>query len=288
MKCAILRVGERKSMLKIVVFDGGWGGEMVADYLEEELGVVEVVRVIDWKNVPYDNKNTEEVFRIVEDNLRVYIGKVDVIVLAGYAVSLVADRMRRCYPEQKFVAMGVNYDLILRARTYPDKVVVFAGANVNAELAQEIRRNLMYSTLILPDTGGWEELVNEDLMTLEIIKAELAWDFAMRKKRERKGSKRINTGDNDNNGDGTVEVGKTDAHDKVGLEAGREAALTVGGDGKIRPDVILLLNTHYFAMKADLEEIFGWQVRILDFRQKLLHDVCAALKLRGVDGRRAK
>ena len=35
-------------MLRVVVYGRGRGGEAVAEYLEEELGVVEVVRVIDW------------------------------------------------------------------------------------------------------------------------------------------------------------------------------------------------------------------------------------------------
>ena len=37
-------------MLKIVVFDSGFGGELFADIIEEELPVVEVIRVIDWRN----------------------------------------------------------------------------------------------------------------------------------------------------------------------------------------------------------------------------------------------
>ena len=56
----------------------------------------------------------------------------------------------------------------------------------------------------------------------------------------------------------------------------------------ITADVVLLLNTHFWELKEDLEILFGWGVRVLDFREKLLHDVCAALKLRGVHGKRAK
>ena len=37
-------------MLKVVVFDSGFGGELFADYFEEEMPVVEIVRVIDWRN----------------------------------------------------------------------------------------------------------------------------------------------------------------------------------------------------------------------------------------------
>ena len=41
---------ERIFMLKVVVFDSGYGGELFADYLEEELPLVDIVRVIDWRN----------------------------------------------------------------------------------------------------------------------------------------------------------------------------------------------------------------------------------------------
>ena len=37
-------------MLKVVIFDSGYGGEFFADKLEEEVPVIEVVRVIDWRN----------------------------------------------------------------------------------------------------------------------------------------------------------------------------------------------------------------------------------------------
>ena len=39
---------ERFFMIKIVIFDSGYGGELLADYLESELPVVNIVRVIDW------------------------------------------------------------------------------------------------------------------------------------------------------------------------------------------------------------------------------------------------
>lgn len=57
---------------------------------------------------------------------------------------------------------------------------------------------------------------------------------------------------------------------------------------RVKPDLVLLLNTHFWEIKPEIERILGWRVRVLDFREKLLHDVCAALKLRGVDGNRAK
>lgn len=242
-------------MLKIVVFDGGWGGEVVANYLEEELGVVEVVRVIDWKNTPYDEKNVEEIANFAEENLRNYFGKVDLIVLGGYAVGLAKKLLHERHPEQKFIGPEINYDLILRARCEPEQVAILAGKTIYDSLVRaEVREKLPYSTLILPDCGGWEELINEDLMTKEILQAELAWDFVLQKQGKNTGQ--INAGDSTRK--------------------------------KLKPDVVLVLNTHYWEIKEKIDEVFGWKVRVIDFRQKLLHDVCFALKLRGVDGKRSK
>lgn len=254
-------------MLKIVVFDGGWGGEVVANYLEEELSVVEVVRVIDWKNAPYDEKSVEEIAEYAEENLQGYFGKVDLIVLGGYAVGLAKKILRERHPEQEFISPEINYDLILRARCYPEQVAILAGKTVyNSLVRSEVREKLPYSTLILPDCGGWEELINEDLMTKEILRTELAWDFILQKQKQ-KHKKLANAAVNE---DGSI---------------GSEITTT---RKKMKPDVVLILNTHYWEVRENLEEAFGWKVRMIDFRQKLLHDVCFTLKLRGVDGKRSK
>lgn len=246
-------------MLKIVVFDGGWGGEVVANYLEEELNVVEIVRVIDWKNTPYDEKSVEEIAGFAEENLQEYFGKVDLIVLGGYAVGLVKNILRERHPEQEFVGPEINYDLVLRARCYPEQVVILGGKTVYDSLVRtDVREKLPYSTLILPDCGGWEELINEDMMTKEIVRAELAWDFVLQKQ-------------------------KNNTLGEIVLEEARTA-----GRRKVKPDVVLILNTHFWEVREHLEEAFGWKVRMIDFRQKLLHDVCYTLKLRGVDGKRSK
>lgn len=249
-------------MLKVVVFDGGWGGEIVANYLEEELGIVEIIRVIDWKNTPYDEKSAEEIAGLAEENLQKYFGKVDLIVMGGYATGLAINRLSEKHPEQTFIGPKINYDLVLRARAYPEKVVVLAGKTVHNSLVRtETREKMPYSTLILPDCGGWEELINEDMMTKEILRAELAWDFVLQKQKQK-----LQSSLNDEPGNVNVEYTRT----------------------KLKPDVVLILNTHYREIKENLEEIFGWRVRIIDFRQKLLHDICFALKLRGVDGKRSK
>lgn len=296
-------------MLKIVVFDSGWGGELVANFLEEELNTVEIVRVIDWPNAPYCNREAEEICALVDDGLFGYIGGVDLIVLGGYAVSMALDFMCEKYPEQRFVGMDLNYDLILRSRNFPGNVVMLMDRLTSESvIRQNLRAALPYSTLIIPDCTGWEELINDNRMTPEVLRQDLGYDFTLAPVQE----KRMKPESNESEMSLLEIIEK--AEDKGGnrqalrtaIAKFSQAAEAAVDDEKMmaqalmkqnaeierrndwKPDVILLLNTHFWDIKLDLEEIFGWQVRVLDFREKLLHDVCVALKLRGTHGGRAK
>lgn len=297
-------------MLKVVVFDSGWGGELVADFLMEELITVEVVRAIDWTHAPYCGKSVDEICALADAALMRHIGVVDVIVLGGYAVSLALNFLREKYPGQKFVGMGINYDKVLRSRTFPGQVAVLTDRLTSeSELRQELRVALPYSTLIIPDCTGWEELINENLMTEEILRQDLGYDFVLTPPRKRRqcveeggdfemlamqvGQKAANP--NDKKRALREAIAKFSQAAKVVADAEREKAeelaeqnLQIEQRNELRPDVVLLLNTHFWEIKLELEELFGYKVRVLDFREKLLHDVCAALKLRGVHGRRAK
>ncbi len=284
-------------MRKIVVFDSGWGGELVADYLMRELSVVEVIRVIDWAHRAY--RGLEPNFEITVDLLRPYIGNVDLIVLGGYAVGMMLGDLERTFPAQAFVAPSVNYDKILRTRQYPEQVAVLAGAATrSSELLQELREKLPYSTLILPECENWEDLIDNNLMTEDVVRTELAWDFVVCKQGLDSSEMRC--------GDDTVlmqeksltKCSLAQAIKNFGLAAEQarqeERRATIAArqaqEARVRtkPDLVLILNTHFWEIKPEIEQNLGWQVRVLDFREKLLHDVCAALKLRGVDGRRAK
>lgn len=301
-------VGE---MLKVVVFDSGWGGELVADFLMDELTTVEVVRAIDWTHAPYCGKSVDEICALADAALQRHIGEADVIVLGGYAVSLALDFLCEKYPWQKFVGMGINYDKVLRSRTFPGQVVLLMDRLTSeSELRQELRNALPYSTLIIPDCTGWEELINENLMTEEILRRDLGYDFVLtpvRKNRRatmngggvlaglatqtKHGSEKLD--DKKQALKAAIakfaQAAESAANDeRMGAKKVAEQNEAIERRNELRPDVVLLLNTHFWEIKLELEGLFGYKVRVLDFREKLLHDVCSALKLRGVHGRRAK
>jgi len=300
---------EGEDMRKVVVFDSGWGGEVVANYLAQELSVAEIVRVINWGRRIYAGNELD--VGAVAECLEPYIGKVDLIILGGYGVGTVLPLLERGYPEQAFVAPSVNYEKILNVRQYPERVAILMNATVRkSALLQEIRTKLPYSTLILPECMHWEELIDNNMMTEAVVRAELAWDFEV----QEDWRERTNISKKQSVEFSPLDVLAESSPEKQALmrairsfgqaaeQASREEKATAvaveqlrkeSSAGfkermRIKPDLVLLLNTHFWDIKPEIERILGWRVRVLDFREKLLHDVCVALKLRGVDGKRPK
>lgn len=268
-------------MLKIVVFDGGWGGEIISDYLENELGVMEIIREIDWKHAPYEGKSLSEICQLADNCLAKYMNKVDLIVLAGYTVTLASDYLKNRYRDQPIVGVGVNYYRVLKSGKYPDRITAVMSQNLlNTAFCQELRQNLPYSTFAIPDSSGWEDQANSGDLSATILRTDLEAYFELRPKIVFKSDDKLSTRP-------LLEVIRSEKAQTSSTSS--TACIPVPEDFKlIRSDVVLLLNTNFWDLKSEFEEVFGYKVRILDFRKKLLHDVCLALDLLGVDGERSK
>ena len=93
-------------MLKVVVFDGGYGGEIFADFLEQSLPVVETIRVIDWRNAGRLLESPRKARRVAKDALRPYIGRADLVVIANHLVALTGLKyLRKVFPKQEFIGL---------------------------------------------------------------------------------------------------------------------------------------------------------------------------------------
>lgn len=93
-------------MLRIVVYDGGYGGELFADQLEEELPVAEVIRVIDWRNADQLLENSKKARKTALLALSQYIGQVDLIVFANYFLTATSLKyFKRNFKNQKFMGL---------------------------------------------------------------------------------------------------------------------------------------------------------------------------------------
>lgn len=278
-------------MLKIIVFDGGWGGETIAEYLEREICVAEIIRVIDWEHAPYEGKTLAEIQDLSEKCLEPYFNKVDLIVIGGYTASLALGFLQARYPEQKFVSVGINYHRILKTRNYPNRVTIIMNEILMQQgICDTIGRQLPYSTLTIPDSSDWEEQANQGELTAEIIRQDLAPYFEL--KAAPSSPPKVVTSNKT-----LLEVIRDEKAEKAQRLQETRATLTrnlqnhnVTSSEKplIHSDVVLLLNTNFWGLKSEFESVFGYKVRVLDFRQKLLHDTCLALNLLGVDGCRSK
>ena len=95
-------------MLKVVVFDGGYGGEVFADQLKETLPTVDVIRVIDWRNADVLLNNPRRARMVARDAILPYIGEVDLIIFANHLLTATSLKyFRRKYRNQKFI--GFNF-----------------------------------------------------------------------------------------------------------------------------------------------------------------------------------
>lgn len=96
-------------MLKVVVYDSGYGGEFFADRLEEELPIIEIIRVIDWRNAERIQNNPKEARRIALADLLPYIGRVDLIIFANHLLTLTSLKFfRRKFKDQRFIGLGLK------------------------------------------------------------------------------------------------------------------------------------------------------------------------------------
>ena len=96
-------------MIKIVVFDCGYGGEFFADRFEDEIPVVDIIRVIDWRHAEQYLNSIKDSRVLAEAALRPYINKVDLIILANHLLSITSLKyFRRKYPKQKFVGFSLK------------------------------------------------------------------------------------------------------------------------------------------------------------------------------------
>lgn len=308
-------------MLKIVVFDGGWGGEIVANYLSSELETVRVTKVIDWQNAPYEGKDLTQIGQLTEQSLQPYIGAVDLIVLGGYVVSAALEYLRRQYPKQCFVGMGINYYRVKKSRCTLSHVALLGNENLLGELIyKEVRQKLPNLSIICPDCSGWDSLIDAGEMSEDVLRTELQDTFILGSTKQHRRPLTSNATQplfylpnksptplqqqiarflsntspqmraaNVNGSESCLSTADAMVDSQYQYNENYEAPLKSQEDfQRFRTDVVLLLDTHFWDIKTELEHLFGYGTRVLDFRQKLLHDVCRELGLRGVDGRPSK
>lgn len=158
-------------MLKVVIFDSGYGGEFFADYLQENLPVIEIIRVIDWRNSEAIISKTKTARQVTEAAIRPYLGRVDLIIFANHLLTITSLKyFRRKYKNQKFLGMGLK---IPEKPTGRDAVILTTKA-----VAKTINyHNFLYrlkcktKTLTLDD---WPIKIDDGELTFEEISKTLS------------------------------------------------------------------------------------------------------------------
>lgn len=163
-------------MLKIVVFDSGYGGEFFADYLEERLSVIEVIRVIDWRNANKILMSPKKARKIAEEALRPYIGGVDLIVFANHLLSITSLRyFKRRYQSQKFIGFNLKLpDTFIKRDTMILTTRAVTRTINYYNFIFQIKRKT--KTLVLDD---WPNKIDDGELTEQEIRTRLE-DFANR------------------------------------------------------------------------------------------------------------
>ena len=159
---------------KIVVFDGGFGGELFADYIEEEIAIVDVIRVIDWRNLDKVTKNHREARKVAEAAIRPYIGRVDVIVFANYLISMVDLKyFKNKYKSQKFLGFNLPSPSAQKALILTTKAL-----HETFDYFKFIRK--AKSKIKTINCDAWVPLIDDAELTEDKIKKDLAKikDFA--------------------------------------------------------------------------------------------------------------
>ncbi len=156
---------------KVVVFDNGYGGELFADYIEEEVPIVEVIRVIDWLGSANFYKSSYQARSEALSSLRPYVGRVDLIVVANHLVSETSLKfLQRKYPNQKFSGFTMEKPRTSKAER---ALILTTKASRSTLEYHAIRRRLKLKTREF-ECDHWAKLIDEGKITKEVIKEDLA------------------------------------------------------------------------------------------------------------------
>ena len=155
-------------MLKIVIFDSGYGGENFADYLESELPTAEIIRVIDWRSADEILYSSRRARILAENALRPFIGKVDLIIVANYLVSATSLRhFRRKYKNQRFIGFTLKPRRIVPGRP---TLILTTKAITKSLTYFKFLRCVNARTICL---DNWPLLIDDGLLTEENFKNDL-------------------------------------------------------------------------------------------------------------------
>ena len=160
-------------MLKVVVFDSGYGGEFFADKLQEELPILEIIRVIDWRHADEYQKSVRASRRAAKFALADYLEQVDLIIFANHFLSISSlGYFKRKYPMQKFLGLDLAYpDTFV-----PRDILILATSAIRRTPRYHFFRLRVRSKRKLRDLAldNWPVMIDDGALTTEEVQNTLA------------------------------------------------------------------------------------------------------------------
>ena len=153
-------------MLKVVVFDSGYGGEFFADLLGQFYPMLDITRVIEWRDAVQFLNNPRKARKLSQQALSPYIGKVDLIVLANHLLSATSLKyFRRKFKNQQFVGFHLKQpDTFLQRNAL---IITTKAVTKTLEYRHYILKTKRKFTVITPDS--WSIKIDEGTLTREEI-----------------------------------------------------------------------------------------------------------------------
>lgn len=157
-------------MLKVIVYDSGYGGELFADRLEEDVPVLDVTRVIDWRNSEQLLKDKRTARRIAENALKPYFYHADLIIFANHLLTITSLKyFRHKYKRQKFIGLDLKESDTFLKRD----ILILTTKAVSKTIGYHIfltKLKRKTKTLTLDD---WPEKIDDGELTEEEIRKTL-------------------------------------------------------------------------------------------------------------------
>lgn len=159
--------------MKLGVFDSGIGGEAVAAALQVTFPDAEILTVNDRANVPYGNKPKSAVVVLTDKAIQPLLTEnCDVIILAcNTATALVIEKLRKWYPQQKFI--GIEPMIKTAASLTKTKVIAVFATRATLDsprYAGLVERYGSNITVIEPDCSQWAYWIENNQINQTHIK----------------------------------------------------------------------------------------------------------------------
>ncbi len=156
-------------MLKVLVLDGGYGGELFADLLESELPIVEVIRVIDWRNAANYQDSPRTARKAALRAIRPYIGRVNLIVFANYLLTETSiSFFQNKFHNQKFT--GLKLPVISTKSKQPALILTTKSFTRTISFHSYLFRLKYHANTICLDT--WPALIDDGELSINMIERE--------------------------------------------------------------------------------------------------------------------